>query len=127
MEFEEIPSRWRDRQIPKLIVQPLLENAYQHGLEDRDGPGFIRVGFIENEQFLTIIVEDNGDLTDEQLAKINGLLAKKQSPGENAGLYNVKRRIQLYFGEEGVMVAGRSLSGGLRIELRLPTDKQGGE
>ncbi len=127
VEFEQIPSRWRDRQIPKLIVQPLLENAYQHGLEDRDGPGFIRVGFIENEQFLTIIVEDNGDLTDEQLAKINGLLAKKQSPGENAGLYNVKRRIQLYFGEEGVMVAGRSLSGGLRIELRLPTDKQGGE
>ncbi|MFD0670884.1 sensor histidine kinase [Cohnella sp. GCM10027633] len=127
VEFEDIPERWRERLIPKLIVQPLLENSYQHGLEDRDEPGFIRVGFLEDERLLTIFVEDNGDLADEQLAKINGLLEKKQSPEENAGLYNVKRRFQLFFGEDGTMKASRSDSGGLRIELQLPAVDKGGE
>jgi|GEM_PF-317686 len=125
--FDPLPPRWRDREIPKLIVQPLLENAYNHGLEDRDEPGFIHIGFLEEERRLTIYVEDNGDLSEEQLAKIHGLLAQKQSPLENTGLYNVQRRLQLFFGDEGMMTADRSDRGGLRIALRLPADNNGGE
>jgi two-component system sensor histidine kinase YesM len=127
VRFEDIPDRWRNRKIPKLILQPLLENAYQHGLEDRGEPGVIHVGFMDAEQALTIFVEDNGDLTDDQLAKIKGLLERRQSPEENAGLYNVKRRLQLFFGEAGTMEAARGSDGGLRIELLLPADMGGDE
>ncbi len=87
----------RQLKIPKIIIQPLVENALYHGIRDLDHPGFIEINaqLIENQ--LIITVKDNGkgfdikklDQKEEKNIKLGGV-----------GVKNVDQRIKLYYGEQ---------------------------
>jgi len=105
--------------IPKLIVQPLVENAILHGVESRIGPGSVTIRVYSDEPGLaTIAVIDDGiGMDDETLAKllqkIEGTLPQQPSKkGTGVAMSNVQRRLKLYYPDAA---EGRS---GLRIESR---------
>lgn len=97
-----IDEKYLDCLIPKITLQPLVENAIYHGIKNRRGGGRIDISASDSENGFTIKVEDNGAGMDEnRLAKVRESLINR-APGETEiyGLYNVNERIQLDFGRE---------------------------
>lgn len=81
--------------VPKLILQPIVENAIKHGLSKKSGSGVITVT-VENGRDLTVVIEDNGigmeeTALDELIEAIHG----KESAGASVGLRNVQERLEL--------------------------------
>ncbi len=107
----------------KLIVQPIIENAIYHGMEFMDGDGLISINAFIKDGILTIEVADNGLGISPEVAK--QLLSKpsKKSKGSGIGLYNVQKRIQLYFGLEYGLTIESEPDEGTKVSIKLPAQK----
>jgi len=120
VEFAELPERYRRLLVPRLILQPIVENSFKHGLEQKLDNWRLSISFIEQETGLDIIVEDNGELlSDEQLRTLVAKLADHSSNIETTGLINVHRRIKLKFGDQGGISLSRGELGGLKVTIHL--------
>ena len=121
--FGEVPGAALDMQVPKLILQPLIENAYEHGVRQNLQGGIIRVGFsMESPDVLEIRVEDNGQaLTDELLGEIQATLDNPEGsdPMKNIALVNIQKRLALFYHNDSRLTAARSELGGLLCCLRI--------
>lgn len=121
VDFSELPEDCAEMRVPRLILQPFIENAYHYGLETKRKDGRIAVKIDKQDGYLLISVEDNGErLTDSVLQMLITNLEKQFAGMEYTGMLNVHRRLQIRFGAEyGVSVA-RSAMGGMKAMLRLP-------
>lgn len=122
VEFEELPASLKPYSVPRLIIQPLVENAFVHGLENVLEGGILRVTFVdvpEHERFV-IVVEDNGENSEEGLERLSALVMdeqNKQITQEITGILNVHKRLRYKYGPESGIKVGRSALGGVKIEL----------
>lgn len=127
-EFGEWPGSCASVRVPRLILQPLIENAFQHGLENKVQDGLLRVRFEETPDQINIIIEDNGEeLTDEKLEALRlGLTQKKEPEQENkiTGLFNIHKRLQIYYHNLGGLKLSRSKLGGLCVTVCLPLGQE---
>lgn len=138
----DIEERWLDFRLPKMTLQPVIENAVKHGLEPLDRPGLLQVRTAPTGKELQIIIEDNGcGMEPEALARLTSSLNEearaalqeqesadmtravpfaKPKPRRGIGLANVHRRLALMFGDAyGVKVlseAGR----GTTVIITMP-------
>lgn len=126
VEQEELPADWAQAEVPRLIVQPLIENAYLHGLENKTGDGRLRIGFREEpDGRLCIEIEDNGEeLDDLRLERLRKSVSAADRAIETTGLLNIHRRLQLKFGPDCGLSLSRSALGGLKAELTIRKDKE---
>ncbi|MFF2481496.1 sensor histidine kinase [Paenibacillus sp. NPDC058071] len=112
--------------VPKMLLQPLIENYFKHGYEGAEGRGEIRISAdTKNGDWLTIKVEDNGSGMDSErlqelqrmLQRSSGGLIEEQS---HIGISNVWMRLKLYYNDEAEMSIGSEPNGGFRVMLRIP-------
>ena len=110
--------------IPKITLQPLVENALYHGIKNKRGRGLISVtGIIAPEDdCIYIRVEDNGiGITPERLKVINDKIGNVvQDENEVYGLYNVNERIRLTFGREYGIKVESEYGEGTSVTVKLP-------
>ncbi len=102
LQYEiEAPEELYLCQIPKMTIQPLVENALYHGIKNKRGAGRIRIRCEKENHGCRIRIEDNGiGITKERLAQVqDGILHKVLTGKDIYGLYNVHERIRLNFGE----------------------------
>jgi two-component system LytT family sensor kinase len=83
--------------IPLLSVQPLVENAVKHGVAPRTGTGFVRLDITSRLNVLTVTVSNSGECDSSALTT--------SSADGGIGLSNVRRRLELCYGEESSFVA----------------------
>ena len=127
LRFPPLPEDMKDIIVPKLILQPLLENAYQHGLKETTAGGLIDVSFQKTEKEAAILVEDNGKgLTDEALASLKESL-ENPDVQETTGLINIHRRLRLRFGAPYGLIFSRGPLGGLLVKMLIPGNGRGDE
>jgi len=127
VEFGNLAEQYRDIQVPRLIIQPIIENAFEHGLKDKEENGLVRVNFCILSNGLCIVVEDNGTyIGDDELDNLNRTLQNETGIVENTGIINIHRRIQLRFGRDSGLVIKRSELGGLRVEIQIMFQKEDG-
>ena len=119
-KFEELPARFNDVRVPRLIIQPLLENAFKYGLEAKESDGFLHVSFRQEEGTLHVIVDDNGGgVTPQMLEQLQTDLGSHAPDGEITGIINIHRRLQLKFGPGSGLRVSANEYGGLRAELMI--------
>lgn len=107
-----------DYKIPKLLIQPLVENAIFHGLDSEEGKGCVSVIVREEGRDIQIIVDDDGKgMNSKALASFN---SQKKSRSSHVGLENVRNRTQLYFGEEYGVRLESELDIGTRAVISIP-------
>lgn len=124
----DLPEALRLLPIPKLTLQPLVENAIYHGLKLVDRPGRIHIlGTITPTGGYTIAIADNGKgLPPEQLEALNHQLASGQVPTEGPalagfGLLSVAERLRLHYGLEAQLQLEAAVdAAGLLVILRIP-------
>ena len=103
--------------IPFLCLQPLVENAVQHGLEATDGGGQISIEARDIDRECLIAIEDNGAGQDPE--RIRAVLAG-ETGGESVGLANVDERLRAAFGDEYGLVVETAPGAGTRVVVRVP-------
>lgn len=121
--------------LPKLTLQPIVENAIRHGLERKVGGGLIQIEIERTKSNVFIHVRDNGKGMDEEtLEKINNKLKQQDKiyaqPSSNQGgiaLRNVNTRIKLLFGEEYGIHIYSTLNVGTHVKITLPYIEKGKE
>lgn len=99
---KEIDENCLQVMVPRLIVQPILENAIEHGMNFA-GKGKIRIRISREADRLFIEVMNNGKLTDEDREKIAQLLGEKdvrETRSVSLGIRNVNKRLKLLYGED---------------------------
>lgn len=112
--------------LPKLTLQPVVENAVIHGLQNTVSGGVIRIRIEQVNQDVRIVISDNGcGMSPEKLEELTNKIyhggnGSKEGRHSGIAMYNVNRRLNLFFGAEyGVSVF--SCEGmGTDIELRIP-------
>lgn len=106
--------------IPRLILQPLVENALLHGIDIKRQTGKIWISGKVKEGELILIVKDNGrGMTEVQIRDLLGSREKKTKGLSAVGVPNVKERLELYYGEKGGMKYDSS-SNGTIVTVFLP-------
>lgn len=109
--FEELPEPFKKITVPRLILQPLLENAFEHGLDNKEKDGKLLVHFWETKREYQIYIEDNGDVSDKKIQELREGL-ETQREGEVTSFYNIHRRLQyLYQGRAGLRVHKSRIQG----------------
>lgn len=97
-----VPEELNKYLIPKITIQPLVENALYHGIKNKRGPGMILIKAKKEKDFFNIQIEDNGiGIEEERLEQVRAGIRDKVLTGKDIyGLYNVNERIRLNFGEQ---------------------------
>lgn len=120
VQFGSCPEEYAQYPVPRLILQPLIENAFEHAVEKKMKDRIILISFELLEDRIHIIVEDNGTgLTEEKLSELQKLLTLQSDDLEVTAILNINRRLQLQYDEASGVLLNRSSLGGLRAELML--------
>jgi len=117
----DISEQFQNCLVPKMVLQPLVENAIIHGVADRED-GYIKLSAKEENGDLLIFVSDNGcGMPKELLEQLQE--DYERLPGQHLGLYNVRSIIRLHYGKEYGLSVESEPENGSRICLRLPIQK----
>ena len=124
--IRDVDSSLAELGIPSMILQPLVENAILHGFNDLSRPGLIVVSaaLAENDSILVISVKDNGNgMSPETLSCIFQDNRTSRKGLSRIGLFNVRRRIVLSYGNAyGVDISSYPGEGTV-VTLKLPVQK----
>lgn len=120
----EIDDSLLGLQIPRLLIQPLVENSIIHGIEKKIGLCFIRIRAFHTGAGAAVTVEDDGaGMTDEAIgqlyAKLNEPVREDGDAPGGCGLWNVQQRLKHFFGEASGLEIVPSPAGGLQITLHM--------
>lgn len=106
-----IPDNCIHAQIPKLMLQPVIENAVKYGFENVAG---MKITVTARKAFgmLLLTLSDTGcGMSEEMLSQVNALLASPENASDHIGLSNVQRRVQLMYGPEyGITVSSTAIT-----------------
>lgn len=118
----DVDERFQHCIVPKLILQPLVENSIIHGVANMDD-GYIKLSAREKSGTLILSVQDNGvGIPQDVLDWLND--PDRDVPGGHPGLKNVDRIVRLYYGGDYGISAYSAAGEGSLVELRLPMNKE---
>lgn len=127
--LQDVPERYRDLALPRLILQPIVENAYQHGFASSTENCRLVIRMEETRStdgtpLLHVIVQDNGNgLTHEELEKWSQLFKLELPAAEVTGMLNVHRRLRLKYGEAAKLMVENAEPSGLTVTLVIPVEQ----
>lgn len=123
-----VPEKMRGLKVLKLILQPIVENSFSHGLQNCQYGHRIHVyGFLREDYFLIYIVDDGEGMFPDQLRELNTSLLEEPEfkelghrTNQSIGLKNINTRIELYYGKGyGLTVLSRHKVGTM-VRIKLP-------
>lgn len=121
IKVDECPLEYSDFLVPRLIFQPILENVFEHGLNDKVENGLLELRFFTDNDSIYIQIKDNGDsLNNLDIDNLRNLLEQNKDPQqETTALVNVHRRLQLEYGSNSGIVLSRNIPNGLIVDLKI--------
>lgn len=123
----EVGEEFLDYYVPKIILQPLVENSIEHGIKEKGGSGTIVISCARGQNGDVILrVADNGaGIEKERLGTLQDYLARGMVVNkEGYGIFNVNERIRLYFGEAYHLVIDSIVGEGTLVEINFPAVTQ---
>lgn len=127
LQYEiDVPEELSIYRIPKITIQPLVENALYHGIKNKRGSGKIQIRGRKEDSNLVIEIEDDGiGISKERLWQVREGIQKKILTGKDIyGLYNVHERIRLNFGEEYGIDIQSMYGEGTLVRILLPCQEE---
>jgi two-component sensor histidine kinase len=110
---ETAPKALRDALVPGLILQPLIENAVKYGVARTRRPVAVEISARSHNGQLSVTVRDDGVPDLDEAPKTLGV-----------GLTNVRRRLEVLYGDAGVLTAGPRAGGGFAATIELPLERR---
>jgi len=114
-----------NRPIPKLILQPIVENAVEHDIVSRR-EGHLWVRCYQREGHIYLEVEHDGQMSDEDQENIRKLLSEGETGGGSVGLRNVHQRLRLIYGTKAALRIEQTRAGSVLAQIRIPQEENHG-
>jgi len=114
IKFDEATLNYK---IPKLILQPFVENAIIHGLEVANRKTFLKITSILDGEYIHFTIRDNGPGIPEE--KLNQIMSN--SDAKSYGIRNVRNRLALYYNNDFEFDVNSQIDKGTEISIRIPT------
>ena len=122
----DIPKELLDCEVPKLVIQPIVENSLKHGMKNVDSIHVKITAFIEDDCF-KLIVQDNGTgIESEILDRLIEDLEKEDVSKEHIGMYNSHRVVRLLYGSPYGLKIESTYGKGTLVTIILPINKGNG-
>ena len=121
---KEIDESLLSRQVPRLILQPIAENAVEHDLA-RNGGGDLWLRVCREDQRLVLEVEHDGRMTEDDRARIASQLRGEGEISGSVGIRNVAQRLKLLYGEEGSLRLDETGRGTILARISFPDPGEG--
>ena len=122
----DIPEELYPQEVLKLLLQPLVENALYHGIKNRRGKGTVRISVWEENEWLHFSVKDDGaGMTPEHLEQVRRGLEGDGQDSAGYGLFNVNKRIKLYYNQPDGLHIESDPAGGTVVSFRVPVRRTG--
>lgn len=114
----DVPESMLQLELPRLLLQPIVENAVIHGIEQFDGDGLITIRGESSDGWHRIIVEDNGvGMSEEALQQLERKLMHPPDDQTGCALWNIKQRMLLQYGANASISFTSGEQGGLAVKL----------
>ena len=122
----DIPDELSEYQIPKLTLQPVVENSILHGILEKESKSgtIVITGWMENEDIVLLISDDGVGISPEILSTIFSGKGKSQSGGTNIAVYNTHRRLQILYGNNYGLTYSSKPGEGTDVEIRFPAHRE---
>ena len=122
-----IPENLQKYLIPIMSVQPIVENAFKHGLENKPDGGVLSIEASNEGDALEINIIDNGvGISPQKLEEISNPMYEIMGHTTGLGISNVDLRFKRYFGQEYGVTVESMQNVGTKVRLRFPkTMKEG--
>jgi two-component system sensor histidine kinase YesM len=127
MEYDiDIPEGLKKYTLPKLTLQPLVENALYHGIKMKRRMGHIHVSGRELNGKVILVVKDDGiGMPEEKLSALRESLGNTRNGGEDFGLRTVHQRIQILFGKAYGLALESTPDAGTAVTVAIPMQVSG--
>ncbi|TKH43834.1 two-component sensor histidine kinase [Paenibacillus terrae] len=114
------------QQIPALTIQPLIENAFLYGVADMENGAIIALTLSRAGEDVQIVISDNGKgMAEETRLSVLRLEGRAESSSSTGlGMQNVFKRLQLFYGKEGMVEISSNTGQGTAITIRIPVKKE---
>jgi two-component system sensor histidine kinase YesM len=109
--------------IPKMCIQPLVENACLHGIEPISGKGTVTVTIDVEGDVLSIVVHDNGKGIEPDHLHTLMVELENEEEGTGIGLGNVYRRLRFYYADSFQFTVSSKMDTGTRVCVKLPVQQ----
>ena len=122
---KEVDDSLLDQVIPRLILQPIVENAVEHDLTPQHG-GRLTLRVRRQEDALLLEVEHDGTISPEDQKRLEALLSGTPEPaaGDKVGLRNVRERLTLLYGDRAALSIRQNTGGSIMACIRLPLERR---
>ena len=122
----DIPDELSEYQIPKLTLQPVVENSILHGILEKESKSgtIVITGWMENEDIVLLISDDGVGISPEILSTILSGSGNSQSGGTNIAVYNTHRRLQILYGKDYGLTYSSNPGKGTEVEIRFPAHRE---
>ena len=118
---KEIDETILEQKIPRLILQPIVENAVEHDITRRRGGNlWVRVYCRDSRMFLD--VEHDGTMTEADRENIRRLLRERNTEGGRVGLKNVSQRLRLLYADAGQLTVGETENSTILARVSFPIE-----
>ena len=116
-----VDDKYLDYLVPKFTIQPILENAINHGLRKGFCDNYIKVTIKEIDEEIEISIKDNGNgMSEEAIRKIKDGLEKNIQKPNSIGLMNINNRLKLNFGEQYGIYINSRINEGTTVSIKIP-------
>ncbi len=120
----QVDEKCLDCTIPRLCIQPLIENAVTHAFPDSSSENVISITIREKGDNIEICVEDNGTgISAYNLNKLRSNIKSQNYSNRNVGLRNINQRCKIIFGDEYGIIIRSVVDKGSKFTLKIPKDK----
>lgn len=108
--------------IPKFLIQPIIENAIKHGIQEKIGEGHISLtGSIQDDKVIFTVKDDGVGMNESKIAEIlSGCEGLADTEYDRLGVANVSRRIKFYYGDKYGLSIKSKLQKGTEVSIILP-------
>ncbi|TKH43901.1 two-component sensor histidine kinase [Paenibacillus terrae] len=123
----DIPEHMLSQSVPRLMLQPIVENSVIHGVTKSYSSGEIRISGGSSDGFCKIYIDDDGPgLSPDQLEALNRKMQQPLQGEMGCGLWNTNQRIMHLFGNQSRLIFKPSPLGGFRTEIiwEIPTEEE---
>lgn len=121
-EVDELPADVADCIVPRLIFQPILENAFTHGFDRSDACMRMHIRIVQEDGSIRFVFENSASRIPARALEMN--LDSRMPEKETTGMLNIHQRIRLLYGEPYGLSLSQSELGGLKVTMLLPVRRK---
>ena len=124
--ISDIPDELMEYQIPKLTLQPVVENSILHGILEKETKSgtIVLTGWLEDTDIVLLVSDDGVGIPPEKMSTILSGAGQSSSGGTNIAIYNTHRRLQILYGQKYGLTYTSTPGQGTEVQIRIPAKKE---